>query len=127
MRHGSVGSSCDLEELRHMGESLRLVLPWVDWLREPGMRNLEAVAELAPQLIFFGGESMENLWKPFMFFYVSHVFFSVYECLSSFFLYKMARWGVYHILGPWTCVIECGIQQKITTANCIIDNYPPVN
>lgn len=29
------------DEMVHMGESLRLVLPWVDWLREPGMRNLE--------------------------------------------------------------------------------------
>ena len=76
-------SSCDLEDLRHMGESLRLVLPWVDWLREPGMRNLEAVAELA-QLIFFGGKPWKTCGN-FSFFYVSHVFFSVYECFIIIF------------------------------------------
>ena len=86
MRHGSVGSSCDLEELRHMGESLRLVLPWVDWLREPGMRNLEAVAELAPQLIFFWGgihgKPVETLHVFFMFLMFFFQFMNVYHHFS---------------------------------------------
>ena len=77
MGHGSVGSSCDLEELRHMGESLRLVLPWVDWLREPGMRNLEAVAGAAADFFFGGnhGKPVETLH----FFMFLMFFFAVYD------------------------------------------------
>ena len=90
-----------------MGESLRLVLPWVDWLREPGMRNLEAVAELA-QLIFFGGKPWKTCGN-FSFFYVSHVFFQFMNVSSSFFLYKMVPLGGVPHFGTMDCVIECGI------------------